>query len=328
MDTHNAVFIEQTGGPEVLRYGQRPIPEPAKGEVLVKLAYSGVNFTDLNARSGINKVPLPAVLGSEGAGTVERVGEGVTEFRPGDRVAYCMVRGSYAEYAAVPAKMLVAMPAGVDFATGAAAMLQGMTAHYLTHSTFPLKSGQAALVHAAAGGTGRLIVQMATMLGARVIATVGTEEKARLAREAGATDAILYDQQDWVAEMKRLTDGAGVDVVYDSVGRATYLKGFECLKPRGMMVHFGVASGPVDPLDTRVLTAKGSLFVTRPTLASHIADPKELAWRSGDLFRWIADGKVSLRIDREYALAETAQAHRDMEARKTTGKLLIRVAPM
>lgn len=319
------VYIEQAGGPEVLRFGDRPAPEPAKGEVLVKLAYSGVNFTDLNARSGINKIPLPAVLGSEGAGSVERVGEGVSEFKAGDRVAYCMVRGSYAEYASVPAKMLVALPAGVDFPAAAATMLQGMTAHYLTHSTFPLQRGQTALVHAAAGGTGRLIVQIAAMLGARVIATVGTQEKAELARAAGATDAILYDQQDWVAEVKQLTGGAGVDVVYDSVGKATYLKGFDCLKPRGMMVHFGVASGPIEPFDTRTLTAKGSVFLARPTLASHVSDHKELAWRASDLFGWIRNGKVTLRIDREYPLAETAQSHRDMEARKTTGKLLLRI---
>lgn len=320
-----AAYIEQTGGPEVLRFGDRPISEPAKGEVLVKLAASGVNFTDLNARSGINKVPLPAILGSEGAGTVERAGEGVTAFQPGDRVAYCMVRGSYAEYAAVPAKMLVRIPEGVDFPSAAAAMLQGMTAHYLTHSTFPIQKGHTALVHAAAGGTGRLLVQIAAMLGARVIGTVGTPAKAALAREAGASDAILYDEQDWVAEVKRLTGGAGVDVVYDSVGQATYLKGFECLKPRGMMVHFGVSSGPIEPFDTRTLTAKGSLFLTRPTLNSHISNPDELAWRSADIFRWIAEGKLQLRIDREYPLAEAAQSHRDMEARKTTGKLLLRV---
>lgn len=320
-----AAYIEQTGGPEVLRFGDRPIPEPAKGEVLVKLAASGVNFTDLNARSGINKVPLPAILGSEGAGTVERAGEGVTAFQPGDRVAYCMVRGSYAEYAAVPAKMLVRIPAGVEMPAAAAAMLQGMTAHYLTHSTFPVQKGQTALVHAAAGGTGRLLVQMAAMLGARVIGTVGTPAKAALAREAGASDTILYEQQDWVAEVKRLTGGSGVDVVYDSVGQATYLKGFECLKARGMMVHFGVSSGPIEPFDTRTLTAKGSIFLARPTLNSHISNPDELAWRSADIFRWIGEGKLQLRIDHEYPLAEAAQSHRDMEARKTTGKLILRV---
>lgn len=319
-----AVWIEQTGGPEVLRFGDRPAPDPAPGEVLVKLALSGVNFTDLNARSGVQKIALPAVLGSEGAGIVERVGAGAAGFQSGDRVAWCMARGSYAEYQAVPAKLLVRLPDNVSFDTAAAAMLQGMTAHYLTHSTFPLKKGHTALVHAAAGGTGRLLVQVAAMLGARVIATVGTPAKAELARQAGASDAILYDQQDWVAEVKRLTDGAGVDVVYDSVGKATFLKGFDCLKPRGMMVHYGVASGPIDPFDTRTLTARGSVFLARPTLNSHISDPAELAWRSGDLFRWIAHGRLALRIDREYPLAETAAAHRDMEARQTTGKLLLR----
>jgi NADPH2:quinone reductase len=320
-----AIYIEQTGGPEAMRFGECPRPDPGNGEVLVKLAASGVNFTDLNARSGINKIPLPAILGAEGAGTVERVGDGVTGFRPGDRVAYCMVRGSYAEFAAVPAKMLVRIPEGLDFTVAAAAMLQGMTAHYLTHSTFPLRPGQTVLVHAAAGGTGQLLVQIAAMLGARVIGTVGSDAKAALAREAGASDAILYDQQDWVAEVKRLTGGAGVDVVYDSVGRATYLKGFDCLKPRGMMVHFGVSSGPIEPFDTRTLTTKGSIFLARPTLNTHISDPAELAWRAGDVLRWIQVGKLRLRIDREYPLTEAAQAHRDMEARRTTGKLLLRM---
>lgn len=320
----NAVWMEKTGGPEVLCFGDRPTPEPAKGEVLVKLAVSGVNFTDLNARSGVQKIALPAVLGSEGAGVVERTGEGVSAFRPGERVAWCMARGSYAEYQAVPAKLLVPLPENVSLETAAAAMLQGMTAHYLTHSTFPLKKGQTALVHAAAGGTGRLLVQVAVMLGARVIATVGTPAKAELARQAGASDAILYDQQDWVAEVKRLTGGAGVDVVYDSVGKATFLKGFDCLKPRGMMVHYGVASGPIDPFDTRTLTARGSVFLARPTLNSHISDAAELAWRSGDLFRWITQGKLELRIDRELPLAHAAEAHRIMEARQTTGKLLLR----
>jgi NADPH2:quinone reductase len=318
-----AVYIEQTGGPEVLQYGERPAPEPGRGEVLVKLAVAGVNFTDLNARSGINKVPLPAILGSEGAGTVERVGEGVTTFAPGDRVAYCMVRGSYAEYAAVPAKMLVRVLPGIELPQAAAVMLQGMTAHYLTHSTFALGPPHTALIHAAAGGTGRLLVQMAVMLGARVIATVGTAEKAELARQAGASDAILYDQQDWVAEVKRLTGGAGVDVIYDSVGRATFLKGFDCLKPRGMMVHFGVSSGPIEPFDTRTLAAKGSLLLARPTLNSYIAQPEELAWRSRDVFHWLREGKLALRIDRKYPLADAEQAHRDMEARQTTGKLIL-----
>ena len=318
-----AVFIEQTGSPEVLQFGDRPMPEPAAGEVLIKLAASGVNYTDISQRSGSNKIPLPATLGSEGAGIIERVGSGVTGFEPGDRVAWCMVRGSYAQYAAVPAKMLVRIPAAADLKTAAAAMLQGMTAHYLTHSTFPLKPGHTALVHAGAGGTGRLIVQMATMLGARVIATVGTEAKAALAREAGASDAILYNGENWVDEVKKLTSGEGVDVVYDSVGQATFLKGLDCLKMRGMMVHFGQASGPVPPFDTRILSAKGSLFLARPTLASHIAKPDELASRAADVFSWIASGKLKLRIEKEYPLAEAAQAHRDLEGRKTSGKLLL-----
>jgi len=318
-----AVYIEQPGGPDVLRLGDRPVPEPQADEVLVKVAASGVNFTDLNQRSGINKIPVPAILGSEGAGTVERSNS--SSFAPGDRVAWCMVRGSYAEYAAVPAGMLVRIPDGVDFRTAAAALLQGMTAHYLTHSTFPLKSGHTALIHAAAGGTGRLLVQVATMLGARAIGTAGTPAKARLALDAGARDVILYDQLDWVAEVKRLTGGAGVDVVYDSVGQATFLKGLDCLKPRGMMVHFGVSSGQIEPFDTRGLTMKGSLFLARPTLNTHISDPKELAWRSGDVFSWIAAGKLKLRIDREYPLAEAAQAHRDLEGRATSGKVLLTV---
>jgi NADPH2:quinone reductase len=320
-----AVYIEKTGGPEVLLFGDRPTPEPATGEVLVKVAYSGVNFTDLNQRSGVNKIPMPAVLGAEGAGTVELPADGAGNFKPGDRVAWAMVRGSYAEHATVPAKMLVRVPDDTDLRTAAAAMLQGMTAHYLAHSTFPIKPGHTALVHAAAGGTGRLLVQVATMLGARVIGTAGTHSKAALAREAGAAETILYDQEDWVAEVKRLTDGEGVDVVYDSVGKTTFLKGLDCLRPRGMMVHFGVSSGQIEPFDTRNLTQKGSLFLARPTLNSHVSDPEELAWRAGDIFRWIGEGKLQLRIDREYALSEAAQAHQDIEERKTAGKILLAI---
>ncbi|MCU1337300.1 MAG: Alcohol dehydrogenase, zinc-binding domain protein [Bryobacterales bacterium] len=319
-----AIYIEQTGGPEIMRLSDRPTPDLGKDEVLVKVAASGVNFTDLNQRSGTNKIPIPAVLGSEGAGIVERSES--TSFKPGDYVAWCMMRGSYAEYAAVPARMLVRIPDGIDFRTAAAAMLQGMTAHYLSHATFPLKSGHTALIHAAAGGTGRLLVQMAAMLGARVIGTVGTPAKADLAREAGASHTILYDKEDWVAEVKRLTGGTGVDVVYDSVGQATFLKGLDCLKPRGMMVHFGVSSGQIEPFDTRGLSSRGSLFLARPTLNSHISEPQELAWRSRDVFHWIAQRKLRLRIDREYPLADAAQAHRDLEARKTTGKLILVVA--
>ena len=318
-----AVYIERTGGPEVLQFGDCPAPELQKDEVLVKVAFSGVNFTDLNQRSGINKIPVPAVLGSEGAGTVQRSES--SSFKPGERVAWCMVRGSYAEYAAVPARMLVRIPDGVDFQSAAAAMLQGMTAHYLSHSTFPLKTGHTALVHAAVGGTGRLLVQIATMLGARVIGTAGTPAKAAIAREAGASETVLYDQEDWVSEVKRLTGGGGVDVVYDSVGQATFLKGLDCLKPRGMMVHFGVSSGQIEAFDTRGLTSRGSLFLARPTLNTHIADPKELAWRSADVFRWIAEGKLQLRINRVCPLASAADAHRALESRQTSGKVLLEI---
>jgi NADPH2:quinone reductase len=266
------------------------------------------------------------VIGSEGSGKVEQVGEGVTSLQPGDRVAYTLARGSYAEYHSVPAAQLVKVPDGVDDVTAAGSMLQGMTAHYLTHSTFALKKGQTALVHAAAGGTGRLIVQMAKMIGARVIATVGSEEKAKLTLGDGASDAILYNQQDFVAEVKRLTEGKGVEVVYDGVGQSTFLKGFDCLKPRGMMVAFGQSSGPAAPIDVLLLSQKGSLYVTRPTLFTYIAGREDLEWRSSDLFRWIGEGRLKINIDKIYPLAEAAQAHRDIEGRKTTGKLLLKVS--
>jgi NADPH2:quinone reductase len=318
-----AVYIDQPGGPEALVFGDRPNPSPAAGEVLVKVAYSGVNFIDTYHRSGLYKLPLPAIIGSEASGIVESVGEGVTQFKPGDRVAYAMPRGSYAEYHAVPAHQLVAVPDSVPLDVAAAAMLQGMTAHYLTHSTFPLKQGHTVLLHAAAGGTGRLIVQMATMVGARIIATVGSEEKAKLTLGDGSSAAILYNSEDWVAEVKRLTDGKGVDVVYDGVGQATFLKGFDCLKPRGMMVTFGQSSGPIGTLDPLMLSAKGSLYLTRPTLFTYVAERADLEWRSRDLFSWIASGKLKVRIDKTYPMADTAQAHRDLEGRKTTGKLIL-----
>jgi len=321
-----AVYIEQPGGPEALTYGERPKPVPAAGQALVKVAYSGVNFIDTYHRGGLYKLPLPAIIGSEGAGTVEAVGEGVTQLKPGDRVAYAMVRGSYAEYHSVPAAQLVAVPDAVSLDIAAAAMLQGMTAHYLTHSTFELKAGHTALVHAAAGGTGRLIVQMATRVGARIIATVGSEAKAKLALGDGASAAILYNSEDWVAEVKKLTDGKGVDVVYDGVGQATFLKGLDCLKPRGMMVTFGQSSGPIGTFDPLTLSAKGSLYLTRPTLATYIAERTDLEWRSRDLFAWIASGKLKIRIDKIYPLAEAAQAQRDLEGRKTTGKLVLQIA--
>jgi NADPH2:quinone reductase len=318
-----AVYIEQPGGPEALMYGDRPKPAPGPGEVLVKIAASGVNFVDTYHRTGLYKLPLPAILGSEGAGTVEEVGEGVSGFKPGDRVAYAMARGSYAEYQAVPARMLVHVPAAVDLRDAAAVMLQGMTAYYLTNSTFPLKPGHTALIHAAAGGTGRLLVQMAVMRGARVIATAGTEAKAALAREAGASDVLLYDQQDWPAEVKRLTDGAGVDVVYDSVGQATFYKGLDCLKVCGFMVSFGQASGPVEKFDVLTLM-KGSLYVTRPTLGNHIGEA-EIAQSTSDIFQWMIDDKLKLRTEHQYKLSDAAQAHLDLEGRRTTGKLILEI---
>lgn len=320
-----ATYIEQTGAPEVLVYGDRPMPEPGPGEVLVRIAFSGVNFADLNVRSGVNKVPLPAIPGMEGAGVVEKLGEGVTGFAPGDRVGYVMVRGSYAEYAAVPAKMLARIPDGTSLETAAAAMLQGFTAHYMTQTTYPLRPGLNVLIHAGAGGTGRLLVQLASQAGARVIVTVGSEAKAALAKEAGAADAILYEQEDWVAEVKRLTGGEGVDVVYDAVGKATFLKGLDCLKPRGMMIHFGISSGQIEPLNTRALTERGSLYLTRPTLLTHVSSPTEIAWRAGDVFRWIAEGKLKLRVEHEYPLAEAWKAHRDLEGRTNAGKIILRV---
>jgi len=314
-----AIYIEETGGPESLKYGDMPKPEPAAGQALIRVAASGVNFIDTYHRSGLYKLPLPAILGSEGAGTVESG----TLFKKGDRVAWAMTRGSYAEYAAVPESMLVALPDSVSFQDGAAAMLQGMTAHYLTHSTYPLKKGDTALIHAAAGGTGLLLVQMAKLAGARVIGTAGTEAKAQLAREAGADETILYSTEDFVAETRRLTDGRGVDVVYDSVGNTTLMKSLDCLRPRGMAVSFGQSSGPVPAFEPLLLAQKGSLFFTRPVLGNYIADRKELEWRAADLFQWIAEKRLVLRVGHEYQLAYAAQAHRDLEGRQTTGKLLL-----
>jgi NADPH2:quinone reductase len=319
-----AIYIEQTGGTEVLRYGDQPVPKPAAGEVLVKVAASGVNFIDTYHRTGLYKLPLPAIIGSEAAGTVESAGDGVTKFKPGDRVAYAMARGSYAEYQSVPARLLVHVPADVELRDAAAVMLQGMTAYYLTHSTFPLKPGHTALVHAAAGGTGRLIVQMAVMLGARVIATAGTPAKAELARAAGASEVILYDQSDWSVEVKALTGGIGVDVIYDSVGQSTFMKGLDCLRTCGMMVSFGQSSGAVTAFDILLLSSKGSLYVTRPTLASHTGEAA-IARSTSDIFRWIAEGKLKLRVEHAYPLAEAAKAHQDLEGRKTTGKLILTV---
>jgi NADPH2:quinone reductase len=303
-----------------------PVPQPAANQALVRIAAAGVNFIDVYYRTGHYKAEFPMTLGQEAAGTVEAVGPFVTEFVPGDRVAYCTVRGAYAEYAAVPVAQLVKIPNHVDFPTAAAAMLQGMTAHYLTHSTFPLKSGDTCLVHAAAGGAGGLIAQMAKRLDVRVFGTVSTEEKARIARENGCDEVILYTKQDFAAEVKRLTGGRGVDVVYDSVAKTTFEQSLNSLRPRGMLVLFGQSSGPIPPFDPAVLSAKGSLFLTRPSLGNYLLTRDELLWRAGDVLGWIADSKLKLRIGATYPLARAAQAHRDLESRKSTGKLVLTVA--
>lgn len=321
-----SILVRETGGPEKMQLVEEPAPVPGPGEALVRIAAIGVNFIDVYFRTGLYKSDLPVRLGSEAAGTVEAVGAGVTALHPGDRVAYAMVRGSYAEYAVVPAAKLVKIPDALDFANAAAAMLQGMTAHYLTHSTYALKAGDTCLVHAAAGGAGGLTVQMARMLGARVFGTVSTEEKARIATEHGAHEAIVYTEQDFETEVKRLTGGRGVDVVYDSVGKTTFEKSLNCLRPRGMMVLFGQSSGPVPPFDAGILNAKGSLFLTRPTLLHYAMTPQELEWRAGDVLGWVASGKLKLRIDRTYPLAEAAAAHRDLEGRHTAGKLILTVS--
>jgi NADPH2:quinone reductase len=318
-----AIQVKQCGGPDQMQLVEIPTPAPGPKQALIKIAASGVNFIDVYFRTGLYKADPPIVLGMEAAGVVEAAGPDVSEVAKGDRVAYAMTRGSYAEYAVVPSWQLVKLPDSLDLNAAAAAMLQGMTAHYLTHSTFPLKAGDTALVHAAAGGAGALIAQMAKMRGARVFGTVSTEAKARLAREAGADEAILYTQQDFEAEVKRLTHGRGVDVIYDSVGASTFLKGLNCIRPRGMMALFGQSSGPVPPFDPGILNAKGSLFLTRPSLAHHCATRDELLWRAADVLQWVASGKLQLRIERSYPLAEAAQAHRDLESRKTAGKLLL-----
>ncbi|MGA7315181.1 MAG: quinone oxidoreductase [Silvibacterium sp.] len=318
-----AIQIQQTGGPEVLTLADIPVPTLKAGEALVKVRASGINFIDVYYREGRYKTELPFIDGQEGAGIVEAVGEGVSEFKPGDAVVWCHVLGSYAEYAAVPLAMLVHVPQNLDLKLAAAVMLQGMTAHYLAHSTFPLKSGDTALVHAAAGGTGLLLTQMASQAGARVIATVSTEEKANLAREAGAAEVILYTQADFEAETKKLTDGRGVDVVYDSVGRTTFDKSLNVLRPRGMMVLYGGSSGPVPPFDLIGLSTRGSLFVTRPTLKHYTLTRDELLARAGAVLAAVEAGNLKVRMEHTYPFSEARQAHLDLEGRKTTGKLLL-----
>jgi len=318
-----AIQVKQPGGAEVMELVELPVPEPKANEAVVKLAASGVNFIDVYQREGRYKVPLPFTPGQEGAGVVTAVGADVKSVNKGDRVAWTGSLGGYAEYAAVPADRLVAIPAGVSEQQAAAAMLQGMTAHYLAHDTYPLKRGETALVHAAAGGVGSLLVQMAHHIGARVIATVSTEEKAKLAREAGADEVIFYTKTDFEAETKRLTEGKGVHVVYDSVGKTTFEKGLNILRPRGMMALFGGSSGAVPPFDPIVLSQRGSLYLTRPTLVNYIASRGELVARSGAVLGMITSGQLKLRIEHTYPLAEAQRAHRELEGRKTTGKLLL-----
>jgi NADPH:quinone reductase len=318
-----AIQVKQVGGPEVMQLVDLPVPQPKPNQALVKIAASGVNYIDVYHREGRYKSPLPFVLGQEGAGEVTAVGSEVKSIKVGDRVAWTELLGSYAQFAAIAADRLVSIPQGVSDQQAAGAMLQGMTAHYLSHDTFPLKKGQTALIHAAAGGVGLLLTQMAHNIGARVIATVSTDEKARLAREAGADEVILYTQSDFEAETKRLTSSKGVDVVYDSVGKTTFEKGLSVLRPRGMMVLFGGSSGSVPPFDLIALSQKGSLYITRPTLVNYIASREELIARSKAVFDMIASGKLKLRIEHTYPLAEAQRAHRELEGRKTTGKLLL-----
>jgi len=318
-----AIQVKQVGGPEAMELVELPIPQPKANEAVVKLAAAGVNFIDVYFREGRYKAALPFVLGQEGAGIVVAPGAEAKSVKVGDRVAWCGLLGSYADYAAVSADRLVPIPPGVSDQQAASVMLQGMTAHYLSHDSYPLRRGETALVHAAAGGVGLLLTQMAHNIGARVIATVSTDEKAKLAREAGADDVILYTQSDFEAETKRIIGGKGVDVVYDSVGKTTFDKGLNVLSPRGMMVLFGGSSGAVPPLDPIVLSQKGSLYLTRPTLGHYIAAREELVARSSAVFGMIAAGKLKLRVEHTYPLAEVQRAHRDLEARKTTGKLLL-----
>lgn len=318
-----AVRIHQTGGPEVLRNEDVPVPGPGEGQALVRIEAAGVNFLDIYFRTGLTPVQLPATLGQEGAGVVEAVGPGVTEVKPGDRVAYSNVGGSYAEYVVAPVWRLVSLPDGLDSHQAAAVMLQGMTAHYLTHTIYPLKPGDTALVHAAAGGVGQLLTQMARRRGARVIGTVSTEEKAALARSLGADEVILYARVDFEAEVRRLTQGQGVQVVYDSIGRETFEKSLNCLALRGMMVLYGHSSGPAAPIDPRVLNTKGSLFLTRPSLHHYTHTRQELLQRAGDVLSWVQRGTLKLRIDRTFPLAEAAQAHQRLQSRQAVGKLLL-----
>jgi NADPH2:quinone reductase len=319
-----ALRVNEHGGPEVLGYEDVPVPEPGPGEARVRLAAAGVNFIDVYQRTGLYPKELPFTLGLEGAGEVDAVGEGVEGLSAVDYVSFASVPGAYAEYVVAPVDKLVPFNVTlVEARVAAAAMLQGMTAHYLTHSTFSLQEGQTALVHAAAGGVGLLLCQMAKMRGVTVIGTAGSEEKARLARDAGADEVIVYTEQDFVEETRRITGGEGVHVVYDGVGQATFDGSLDCLRPRGYMVLFGASSGPVPPLDLQILNQKGGLFVTRPSLAHYTATREELLWRAESVLSWIGNNTLDVRIGGTYQLSEAAQAHRDLEGRKTTGKLIL-----
>lgn len=318
-----AIQVSQVGGPEVLVPVDVPIPEPKPNEALVQIKAAGVNFIDVYFREGRYPAQLPFIAGQEAAGVVTKAGSEVTSIRVGDRVAYTSSLGSYAEYAAVPESRLVKIPEAVSFEQAAAVMLQGMTAHYLVHSTYKLQKGETALVHAAAGGVGLLLVQMAKKIGARVIGTAGTKEKAQLAHEAGADECIVYTEADFETETRRLTSDKGVHVVYDGVGKATFEKDLNVLLPRGYLVLFGGSSGAVPPFDLIKLSQKGSLYITRPTLTHYTAAREELDWRAGDVLQMIVDGELNVRIHKSYPLADAAQAHRDLEGRKTTGKLLL-----
>ena len=319
----HAIRVHQTGGPEVLCYESVERPSPGPGQALVKIDAVGVNFIEVYQRTGLYRAPLPFIPGSEAGGTVVEVGTSVTAVRVGDRVASQGFAGSYAEFSLAPAERLVKLPDGVSTRLGAAVMVQGMTAHYLACSTFPLASGHVCLVHAAAGGVGLLLCQIASRRGARVIGTVSTEEKARVAREAGAHEVILYTKQDFQAETMRLTGQGGVDVVYDSVGRTTFAKGLDCLAPRGMMVLYGQSSGPVGAIDPQILNQKGSLFLTRPTIAHYVATTAELLERASAVLGWMADGSLKVSVGREFPLAGAAEAHAELEGRKTVGKVLL-----
>lgn len=319
-----AVRVHAPGGTDAMGVEEVPRPTPGVGEALVRVEYAGVNFIDIYKRTGLYKIPMPSTLGEEGAGIVESIGGAVSTVRVGDRVAWASVLGAYAEYSVVPATRLVPVPKSVETRVAAAVMLQGMTAHYLALTTYPLKDGDRCLVHAAAGGVGLLLVQIAKHRGAFVIGTAGSDEKAELARKAGADEVIVYTRQDFVAEVKRITESRGVNVVYDSVGQSTFLKGLDVLVPRGMMVTFGQSSGAIPPMDPLLLSQKGSLVMTRPTLAHYIATREELLQRAGDLFEWIGRGELDVRIGAEFPLSQVAEAHQALEGRKTTGKVLLR----